>query len=135
MTGIPVHLTGIDADALEPHTSLDIEDIGSGQGSDTKLIMKVSRATDATIDAVKEIDLIYDLDAAKLYCGKSSDVMVILYLNSYDVLSEADLRTIIHSIPHIVPFRPHEARDPHNEDGWLWSGSTHMGDSIARKLV
>ena len=135
MACIPLQLTGIDADALEPHTSLDIEDIGSGQGSDTKLIMKVSRATDATVDAVKEIDLIFDLTAAEPHYSKSSDEMVMLYLNSYDVLLEAHLRTIMSSIPHLVPFRPLEARDPHNEDGWLWSGSSHMGDSIARKLM
>ena len=129
----PVHLTSFNADVLEPQTSLDVEEVGNGQGSVTKLIMKISRATDATVDVVKEIDMIFDLDAAKLYYGKSSDLMVILYLNSYDALSEADLRTIVASIPHIVPFRPLEARS--NESDWIWSGTSHAGDRVAKKLI
>ena len=95
--------------------------------------MKIGRVTDATIDVVKEIDMIFDLDAAKLYYGKSSDLMVILYLNSDDALSDADLRTIVASIHHIVPFRPLEARS--NESCWIWSGSNHIGDSVAQKLM
>ena len=58
MIGVLVKLTGVDVDAQEPHTSLDIADTGSGQRADTKLILNVSRATDATTDAVKEFELI-----------------------------------------------------------------------------
>ena len=129
----PVHLTSFNADVLEPQTSLDVEEVGNGQGSVTKPTMNITRATDATVDVVTEIDMIFDLDVAKLDYGKSSDLMVILYLNSYDALSEADLRTIVASIPHIVHFRPLEARS--NESCWIWSGSNHIWDSVAQEFI
>jgi hypothetical protein len=134
-SAVPVFLAGFNADGLKPGSSLDIEDVGNFEGSRDKLIMKVAKVTGDTIEAVEEIDLLFELHAAKIYYGRHRDLMVILYMNTWDELSAGDVKTISTTIPYVMPFRPLEANNCREEVGLVWLGNSLIGDSVPEKLL
>lgn len=130
----PVFIDGLDTCELESQTSLDIEEVGSFSGSDEKLIMKVWQATDATVEAIKELDSLFEFDTAKIYVGKKGDLMVVLYIGSDSPpLSVSDVSIICDRIPDVIRFMPTNGMG--KEEGFVWCGSSHVADSQARKLL
>ena len=122
-----------DLSCYSSDTSLDFADIGNGEGSTWKLLMSVTEFSDFGLSAIAELDALYNLHAAKIYKGVAGDLLLILYLNNYDVLDENDHLAILNSVPCVQRFQP--LYSDGCDTGWLWCAPSSGRDNHAIKLL
>ena len=137
----PLHCNGckdtigigdIDFESLEPGTSLDLPD-GNDCAPDSKLLVGLSHAGPAVLDAVTSTAVMYSICSAKIYCGMGRDLMVVLYLDTTMGYSDVDFRAIAASIPCATAFKPNNAFSEQEAAAWICH--TLHADSIAHPIA
>lgn len=122
------------APAHEDWSSLAFDNIGTGGESSQKLILKVLFVDDAVVEELEGIARLYNFAAVKLYKGRTSDLLFILYLNYEDTgLAVHELHDVYYALGG-VPFRPNNAGSECG-DGCVWQGPSGVADCCAVRVL